>query len=62
MDVTKSYKLYAETPYELALKIKNEIYDKTQIQCAVGIGDNVLLSKIALDMESKKQPDGIADC
>ncbi|WP_414043181.1 Y-family DNA polymerase [Macrococcus sp. EM39E] len=61
MDVTKSYQLYAKTPYELAAKIKNEIYDKTQIQCAVGIGDNVLLSKIALDMEAKKQPDGIAE-
>ncbi|UJS28926.1 Y-family DNA polymerase [Macrococcoides canis] len=61
MDVTKSYHLYAESPYALALKIKQEIYDKTQIQCAVGIGDNVLLSKIALDMEAKKQPDGIAE-
>lgn len=54
MDVTNSYKLFADSSYGLALKIKDEIYDKTQVRCAVGIGPNVLLSKIALDMEAKK--------
>lgn len=59
MDVTNSYQLFADSSYDLALKIKDEIYEKTQIRCAVGIGPNVLLSKIALDMEAKKADHGV---
>lgn len=59
MDVTNSYQLFADSSYDLALKIKDEIYEKTQILCAVGIGPNVLLSKIALDMEAKKADHGV---
>lgn len=33
----------------------------TKIQCAIGIGDNLLLSKVALDIEAKKMPDGITE-
>lgn len=60
MDVTNSYQLFADSSYDLALKIKDEIYEKTQILCAVGIGPNVLLSKVALDMEAKKADHGVA--
>lgn len=59
MDVTNSYQLFADSSYDLALKIKDEIYEKTQILCAVGIGPNVLLSKVALDMEAKKADHGV---
>lgn len=61
MDVTHSYKLFAASPRELAHKIKTEIYEKTLIECAVGIGDNLLLSKVALDIEAKHMPDGITE-
>src|SRR5699024_6958101 len=61
MDVTHSYKLFAASPRALAKKIKDEIYDKTLIESAVGIGDNLLLSKVALDIEAKHMPDGITE-
>lgn len=61
MDVTDSYHLFADSPFELAQKIKNEIYEETEIECAVGIGENILLSKLALDIEAKKIPGGIAE-
>ncbi|AKG74155.1 Y-family DNA polymerase [Salinicoccus halodurans] len=61
MDVTESYYLFAENPKELAVRIQREIYEETAIECAVGIGDNILLSKLALDIEAKKTGDGIAE-
>ncbi len=61
MDVTESCHLFAENPRALALKIKQEVYEETAIECAVGIGDNILLSKLSLDIEAKKMRDGIAE-
>ncbi|KKK35663.1 DNA repair protein [Salinicoccus sediminis] len=61
MDVTESWHLFAGTPEALAIKLKNEIYDETAIECAVGIGDNLLLSKLSLDIEAKKTEAGIAE-
>lgn len=61
MDVTDSYHLFAKSPYALAKRLKKEIYEETHIHSSVGIGDNILLSKVSLDIEAKKQPDGIAE-
>ncbi|WP_411841892.1 Y-family DNA polymerase [Salinicoccus sp. HZC-1] len=61
MDVTDSCHLFADSPKALASKIKNEIYEETAIECAVGIGDNILLSKLSLDIEAKKMADGVAE-
>lgn len=61
MDVTDSYHLFADTPYELAEILKAHIYRETLIECAIGIGDNVLLSKVSLDIEAKKMPNGITE-
>lgn len=61
MDVTDSYHLFSPTVYDFAKKIKDEIYEKTHVHCAVGIGPNVLISKVALDIEAKKMPDGIVE-
>ncbi len=60
MDVTDSIHLFANNPYEFALKFKREIYDHTRIECTVGIAQNPLMSKVALDIEAKKNKDGIA--
>lgn len=60
MDITNSYKLFSNTPEEFAKKLKDEIYDATKIECAVGIGDNLLLSKLSLDIEAKKLDSGIS--
>lgn len=61
MDITNSYHLFAESPRDFAKRLKNEIYETTKIQCAIGIGENILLSKVALDIEAKKMTDGITE-
>lgn len=61
MDITASFHLFADSPYVFAQRIKEEIYDATQVESAVGIGHNILLSKLSLDIEAKTQPDGIAE-
>ncbi|OTY05523.1 Y-family DNA polymerase [Bacillus thuringiensis] len=60
MDITDSIHLFAQDPYEFAMKFKREIYDHTRIECTIGISPNPLMSKVALDIEAKKNKDGIA--
>ncbi|HFK1685140.1 TPA: Y-family DNA polymerase [Bacillus tropicus] len=60
MDITDSIHLFANDPYEFAMKFKREIYDHTRIECTIGIAPNPLLSKVALDIEAKKNKNGIA--
>lgn len=60
MDITDSIHLFANDPYEFALKFKSEIYAKTRIECTIGIGPNPLMSKVDLDIEAKKNQNGIA--
>ena len=36
------------------------IYEELELTCTIGIGNNMLLAKIAMDIESKKTKDGIA--
>ncbi|WP_392659103.1 Y-family DNA polymerase [Bacillus anthracis] len=60
LDITDSIHLFASDPYEFALKFKREIYEHTRIECTIGIGPNPLMSKVALDIEAKKNKEGIA--
>ncbi|OTY56412.1 Y-family DNA polymerase [Bacillus thuringiensis] len=60
LDITDSIHLFANDPYEFALKFKREIYEHTRIECTIGIGPNPLMSKVALDIEAKKNKEGIA--
>jgi DNA polymerase V len=43
----------------IAAKIKDEIEREFQLPCAIGIGPNMLLAKLCLDLEAKKK--GIAE-
>jgi DNA polymerase V len=45
--------------FTIAAKIKDDIEREFQLPCAVGIGPNMLLSKLCLDLEAKKH--GIAE-
>ena len=45
--------------WEIAEKIKNDIAKEFRLPCAIGIGPNMLLSKLCLDLEAKKK--GIAE-
>ncbi|AKR13185.1 DNA repair protein (plasmid) [Bacillus thuringiensis] len=60
LDVTDSIHLFANDPYEFAMKFKREIYEHTRIECTIGIAPNPLMNKIALDIEAKKNKGGIA--
>lgn len=49
-------KMYEMTPYKLVKKLKDEIYKRTKLPTTAGIGDNMLLAKLALDLDAKKNP------
>ncbi|MCD4826254.1 MAG: Y-family DNA polymerase [Acholeplasmataceae bacterium] len=60
LDVTEYLTYYKMTDVQLAKKILDTIYEETKLFATVGIGPNMLISKLALDIESKKAPDFIA--
>lgn len=60
LDVTEYLKLYKMSDYELAVKILDTIFEKTGLTATCGIGPNMLLSKIAMDIEAKHNKDCIA--
>ena len=54
LDVTSYIKLYKKNEIFIARDIMDEIYKKTGITATAGIGTNMYLAKIALDIISKK--------
>jgi len=60
LDLTTYLKYYRKTDEEMAAIILRDILETTQIPATCGIGPNMLLSKIALDVESKTSPTFIA--
>lgn len=59
LDVTNYLKMYKMTTLELAKTIINRIKDKTGLTTTAGIGPNLLLAKVAMDIEAKHSPDNI---
>ena len=53
MDITSYLKLYKKTPHELAMTIIKNILDETGITATAGIGTNMYLAKIAMDIVAK---------
>ncbi|MFC6316122.1 Y-family DNA polymerase [Lapidilactobacillus achengensis] len=53
LDLTQSWRLYGRSPQETARKIQQEIRAKVGVYTTVGIGDNPLLAKLAMDIEAK---------
>lgn len=53
LDISASRNLFG-SPKEIAHKIQEDVYRETGLRTAVGIGDNPLLAKLALDNEAKK--------
>lgn len=60
LDLTTYLNYYKMTSEEMAAKILQEILDETKIPATCGIGPNMLISKLALDLESKNSPTFIA--
>ena len=59
IDVTPSSRLYKKTWQELALLFKDKILEGTHIHATVGLGTNLFLAKVALDVLAKHTPQGI---
>lgn len=58
MDVTHYLKTYGMTPRELASTMIRDVFDSTGITAAAGIGTNLYLCKVAMDIVAKHvEPD-----
>lgn len=57
LDVTQYQKLYGKSPKEIAKMLINAVYEETGICATVGIGTNLFLAKVALDITAKHTPD-----
>ncbi len=60
LDVTHYLTLYKKTDVELGLEILETIRKKTGLQATCGIGSNMLLAKLSMDIEAKNTEGNIA--
>lgn len=60
IDITPYMKLYKKTARQFAQMLIDDVYETTGITATVGIGTNLYLCKIALDIMAKHAPDNIA--
>lgn len=61
MDVTEYLSLYNKTAKELGIEIMESVYKKLGIRATCGIGSNLYLAKIALDITAKHASDFIGE-
>ena len=63
LDVTHYLKRYGLSPKEMANLLMNEVYERVGVRATAGVGTNLYLCKIALDILAKHAPDfrGVLD-
>ncbi|MBO5550572.1 MAG: DNA repair protein [Lachnospiraceae bacterium] len=61
IDVTEYFSLYRRSPREMGIMVMNDIAETLGIRATCGIGTNLYLTKIALDIVSKHSPDFIGE-
>lgn len=61
LDLTNYMNLYKKSMREIAKDILNSVYRATGLCATAGIGPNMLLAKIAMDVEAKHNSDFIAE-
>jgi len=61
MDVSESYHLFAHSPFSLAMQLQERIFNYTQIRSTIGIGSNLLLAKLSMDIDAKYTSLGISE-
>lgn len=59
IDATPYLSLYHQTPRELAVTLMDAVFAETGICATAGIGTNLFLAKVALDITAKHVPDHI---
>ena len=58
IDATQYLTLYGTTPHDLAMRLVREVLRETGITATAGIGPNLYLCKVAMDIEAKhSEPD-----
>ena len=60
IDVTKYLKLYKKDVYQIAKMLIADVYNTYGITATVGIGPNLFLAKVALDISAKHKSSNIA--
>ena len=55
IDATEYVALYGKTPHELARTLIRDVLAETGITATAGIGPNLYLAKVAMDLEAKRQ-------
>ena len=56
LDITHSWKLFGDDPLSVVKKIQKTVKDRLKLVTTVGIGENPLQAKIALDIYAKHDP------
>lgn len=59
IDITHYLSMYRLNPKQLAKKVIKDVYDTTGITATAGIGTNLFLAKVALDIRAKHVKDNI---
>ncbi|MBQ0104966.1 MAG: DNA repair protein [Armatimonadetes bacterium] len=59
INLTPYLKLYGKDGRRMAQMLRDAVFEKTGITATCGVGTNLFLAKIALDITAKKTPDGI---
>ena len=58
VDITNYFKLYKLSPYQMAEMIIKDVFKTTGVTATVGIGTNLYLAKVAMDIHAKSiEPD-----
>lgn len=60
IEATRYMNLYGNDPLALAKKIIKDVYDTVGIRATAGIGTNLYLAKVSMDILAKHREDGIA--
>lgn len=60
IDVTTYLDLYKKTPKQLAVILKFDLLMTLGIHCSIGVGTNMYLAKVAMDIVAKQNEIGIA--
>ncbi|RKD24388.1 hypothetical protein BEP19_08320 [Ammoniphilus oxalaticus] len=60
IDITGTEKLFGDK-WNVASKIKQTVWEELRIPLAIGIGPNMLIAKLCLDLGAKKTAEGIAE-
>ena len=61
LDVTNYLTLYKKTPKEMAIFLMEQVKERVGVRATCGIGTNMYLAKIALDITAKHAPDFIGE-